>query len=32
MILSTALNLFFIPALYLVIEMARERTGVKAVR
>jgi len=25
MILSTALNLFFIPALYLVIELARER-------
>jgi HAE1 family hydrophobic/amphiphilic exporter-1 len=32
MILSTALNLFFIPALYLVIELARERRGVKAVR
>jgi HAE1 family hydrophobic/amphiphilic exporter-1 len=27
MILSTALNLFFIPALYLVIELARERRG-----
>ncbi len=32
MILSTALNLFFIPALYLVIELARERRGAKAVR
>jgi HAE1 family hydrophobic/amphiphilic exporter-1 len=32
MILSTALNLFFIPALYLVIELARERRGVKAAR
>jgi HAE1 family hydrophobic/amphiphilic exporter-1 len=32
MILSTALNLFFIPALYLVIELARERRGGKTVR
>jgi len=32
MILSTALNLFFIPALYLVVELARERRGGKAVR
>ena len=32
MILSTALNLFFIPALYLVIELARERRAVKGVR
>jgi HAE1 family hydrophobic/amphiphilic exporter-1 len=32
MILSTALNLFFIPALYLVIELARERRGAAAPR
>ena len=32
MILSTALNLFFIPALYLVVELARERRGGKALR
>jgi HAE1 family hydrophobic/amphiphilic exporter-1 len=32
MILSTALNLFFIPALYLVIELARERRRGEAVR
>jgi hydrophobic/amphiphilic exporter-1 (mainly G- bacteria), HAE1 family len=32
MIASTALNLFFIPALYLVIEEARERLGARAGR
>jgi HAE1 family hydrophobic/amphiphilic exporter-1 len=32
MIVSTALNLFFIPVLYLVIEEARERMGAKAGR
>ena len=32
MIMSTVLNLFFIPALYLIIEAFRERRGLKAAR
>jgi HAE1 family hydrophobic/amphiphilic exporter-1 len=32
MIAATLLNLFFIPVLYLVIEGARERRGVKTSR
>jgi multidrug efflux pump subunit AcrB len=32
MILSTVLNLFFIPVLYLVVEQVRERRGAKAGR
>jgi HAE1 family hydrophobic/amphiphilic exporter-1 len=32
MIMSTVLNLFFIPVLYLIIEEFRERRGVKAAR
>jgi HAE1 family hydrophobic/amphiphilic exporter-1 len=32
MIMSTVLNLFFIPALYLIIEAFRERRGLKRVR
>jgi len=32
MLLSTALNLFFIPVLYLVVEQARERLGAKTGR